>query len=288
MRYQAIRLGVIAAMTVLVTACGQAQSGVGLSNIFASAAGKKESPAPKRVTVRPFADSYYDAADGLSGRALLMALNRIVARHTDVGYDQARDFMFGAVDDLDNDDVVRCVYIGRALEKVSNRSSAYRNGDGLNAEHTWPQSLGAEGTARSDLHHLFPADIRTNGLRGSLPFGEVKKVEWTGGGSVLGLDGWGKRVFQPRAEQKGNTARALLYFYTVYGASAALNVTNFKVEEDVIKRWHVEDPVNAEEQARNAMVYNVQGNRNPYIDHPEFVARVGTFRTQANERIRPR
>lgn len=288
MRHQAILWCSLTAIAAVVTACGQSPLGVASRLSPAIAASKRATPAPMRITVRPYSESYYDPAQGLSGRDLLMTLNRVVARHNDLGYDVARDVMFATVDDLDNDDVVRCIYLGRALENVTNRMDAYRNGDGLNAEHTWPQSKGAEGVARADLHHLFPADVRTNGLRGALPFGEVTEVEWSNGGSRMGTNAQGVRVFQPRPEQRGNTARALLYFYTVYGATAALDVTNFELEEDVIKRWHTEDPVNAEEQARNAMVFNAQGNRNPYVDHPEFVSRVGTFLAPAYERNKPR
>jgi endonuclease I len=40
---------------------------------------------------------------------------------------------------------------------------------------------------------------------------------------------------------------------------------------NMLKRWHQNDPVDAIERARNDAAFNHQGNRNPYIDHPEFV-----------------
>lgn len=222
-------------------------------------------------------DGYYAAAQGQTGQGLISSLNGIVARHKDLGYSTGRDVMFGTVDDLDNDDVVEGVYTGRRLDKVNNRGTAYRNGEGLNAEHTWPKSKGAGGgPAKSDLHHLFPTDIRANSARSSFPFGVVRGVDKTFGGSKLGSDERGRTVFEPRDEHKGNVARALFYFYTVYGRNG-ISTSNFRVEEPVLLQWHKQDPVDAAEIARNNAIYQAQGNRNPYIDHPEFVDAVGRF-----------
>lgn len=218
---------------------------------------------------------YYSEAQGQQGQPLLRSLAGIVTRHKELGYDRARDVMFADVDDLDGDDIVECDYTDRRLSGVSDRRTAYQGGKGFNAEHTWPQSKGAVGAAKSDLHHLFPTDCVVNSRRSSLPFGEVVKVEWTEGGSKLGLDARGETVFEPRDDQKGNTARALFYFYTVYGRQADLS--NFRVEQATLVNWHREDPVSALDLARNDAVYSHQGNRNPFVDHPEFVESVGTF-----------
>jgi endonuclease I len=227
------------------------------------------------IKLRQAPSDYYRSAEGQQGQALLRSLAGIVSRHKELGYDLARDVMFADVDDLDNDNVVECDYTDRSLNNVTNRQTAYRGGSGFNAEHTWPQSKGAVGVAKSDLHHLFPTDCNANSKRSSFPFGEVVKVEWTEGGSKFGTDARGVTVFEPRDDQKGNTARALLYFYTVYGQQADLQ--NFRHEEETLKKWHVTDPVSAEDRARNDAIYLHQGNRNPFIDRPEFVAAIGTF-----------
>ena len=219
---------------------------------------------------------YYAPAKGLQGQHLLHSLNSIVSSHIDLGYSHGRDVMFGHVDDLDNDDVVTGVYTRRRLSGVTNRHDAYRNATGLNCEHTWPKSKGAGGgPAKADLHHLFPTDINTNSKRSSFPFGMVVHPEYQNGGSKLGRDPQGRTVFEPRDDHKGNVARALFYFYTVYGRNASL--ANFRVEEPVLHRWHQEDPVDAAEIARNDAIFKYQKNRNPYVDHPEFVSQVGRF-----------
>ena len=85
------------------------------------------------------------------------------------------------------------------------------------------------------------------------------------------------RVFEPRDDHKGDTARALLYFYTVYGFKGNADKSNFKVEEPVMATWCKADPVDAYEAKRNDAIYAAQGNRNPYIDRPEWVGAVGKF-----------
>lgn len=250
-----------------VAGCGS-HPGATAARIPASALGARAKAAPA---------NYYAAAEGQTGQNLLRALNQIVARHKDLGYDGARDVMFKDVDDLDNDNVVTDIYLGRVMEGITGRASAYQNGNGMNAEHTWPQSKGAEGVAKSDLHHLFPADVKANSTRGSWPFGEVAAPTWQGGGSALGTDKQGNIVFMPRPQQRGNTARAIFYFYMVYGLNGGIDTGNFRIEESVLKRWHKEDPVDALEAARNDKVMVAQGNRNPFVDHPEWVEAAGSF-----------
>lgn len=259
----AIALVSLAAVSVL-SACGTSP---GLQPSFQSRAGLSAS------SLAP--GEYYRDAQGLQGGDLLRTLAGIVSRHKVLSYDRARDVMFADVDDLDDDDVVECDYTDRKLAGVTDRRSAYREGKGFNAEHTWPQSLGAVGSAKSDLHHLFPTDCHANSKRSSFPFGEVVNVVWSEGGSKLGRDSRGRMVFEPRDEQKGNTARALFYFYTVYGKQA--NLSNFRVEQETLVKWHRQDPVTSLDRERNDAVYRYQGNRNPFVDHPEFVQAVGTF-----------
>ena len=234
--------------------------------------------APKRVGLQSVSSApadYYRAAEGYKGQSLLRVLRDTVSKHKDLGYDRARDHMFGEVDDTDDDNVVECDYTGKSMANVTDRNSAYQGGKGFNAEHTWPQSMGATGQAKSDLHHLFPTDCNANSRRSSFPFGEVVNVKWQEGGSKLGTDAKGRTVFEPRDDQKGNTARAILYFYMVYGHRA--NLDNFRTEESTMLKWHAQDPVTAVDRERNEAVFRLQGNRNPFVDRPEFVSFIGSF-----------
>ena len=57
-----------------------------------------------------------------------------------------------------------------------------------------------------------------------------------------------------------------------------LDGSNDKVFEqwylDLLYSWHIADPVSQKEVDRNDAVYAVQGNRNPFIDHPEYVYQI--------------
>ena len=78
-----------------------------------------------------------------------------------------------------------------------------------------------------------------------------------------------------------DVARAIFYFYVVYGSfngkASKIDLTNFKIEHDTLLRWHQQDPPSSWEIQRNNAIYKVQGNRNPFIDHPDWVGRIGHF-----------
>ena len=228
---------------------------------------------------------YCATAAGKSGRELFMALGACIAGHTSLSYAAARDEMFSMLSDPADNNSVQCFYTGRKAPQVTDRASA--NLAMLNTEHSWPQSLGATGTAMTDIHHLFPTDVMANGQRANYPFGVVKTATWTGpdldgkGPSKLGARDDGKTVFEPRDPVKGNIARAIFYFYTRYAAEKPMSFStvNFQVEEETLHKWHEQDPPDAAEKAHNDATFLIQRNRNPYIDHPEYVGKVGNFLT---------
>jgi len=207
----------------------------------------------------------YAGLDQLQGEALVQALSGLVADHTGLGYDQARQEMFTSVDNVDG--VVECVYTGLRLA-----TDTIPDPNVMNTEHTWAQSWGADTwPARTDLHHLFPTSNESNSRRGSYHFGPVVNATWSEGGSSLGTDASGRIVFEPRDVHKGDAARALFYFSVRYG----LEIPD--EDEPAIRAWNVQDPPDAWEQARNDKIQALQHNRNPFVDHPEFVDRIPDF-----------
>ncbi len=207
----------------------------------------------------------YSRANKLLNRDLKQELYNMVKGHTSLGYDKARGKMFGEIDNENG--YVKCVYTARLV-----KTTGIPNGNDMNTEHTWPKSLGAENEpAKSDLHHLFPTDSETNSRRSSYPFGMVVTMQWSKGGSVLGKNEKGQTVFMPREEHRGNVARALFYFSIRYNLAIANDY------EAVLKRWHVEDPVDSKEIQRNEEISRYQKNRNPFIDHPEYVSQIQDF-----------
>ena len=205
---------------------------------------------------------------GKGGDELLAIVRAWCLPHVNLGYGTARDVMYGFVDAENG--AVRDVYTGRTAPIASRMDLARLSS--INAEHTYPQSQGVDGTpALADLHHLFPADALANGKRSSFPFGDVVTVEWEQNGAKLGLDAAGVRVFEVPDAHKGDTARALFY------VSALYELPIDDLEEKAMRRWNRRDPVDADERARNDRIASVQENRNPFVDDPRLVGRVDDF-----------
>lgn len=147
----------------------------------------------------------------------------------------------------------------------------------INIEHTWPKSRFTTQFSfdlqKGDLHHLFPSNGTINGIRSSYPFGEVVTIQdrIKNCPSVLGLDAQGREVFEPEESHKGNIARALFYFSMRYK-------TDLKPwEEEVLRTWHIQDPVDEAERTRNERIFQIQKNRNPFVDFPEIVSLIKDF-----------
>ncbi len=164
-----------------------------------------------------------------------------------------------------------------------------------NREHSFPKSWFNDASPMySDYHHLFPTDGYVNGRRSNYKYGEVASATWTSlNGSKLGSSataGITGPVFEPINEYKGDVARAYLYMVTRYenllptwngyateGAETLDGSVFPGVEVDYLKlmiKWHNQDPVSQKERNRNNGAYSFQGNRNPFVDHPEYVEMV--------------
>ncbi|MCC7430604.1 endonuclease [bacterium] len=228
-----------------------------------------------------YTGTYYLSTQNLSGTSLKTALFNLVNNHNSLGYDGARLAMFTVIDKVA--DSVECVYTGRKVHVTTSIPSA-NPPTSMNTEHTWPQSMGAEGTAKSDLNHLFPTDTDANSQRGNYPFGVVDvNVTWSQGGSKKGTNTTtNSTVFEPRNVHKGDVARGMFYFSIRYD-----NPNNFIAsgnQEATFRNWNVSDPVSTKEINRNNLIANsiYQGKRNPFIDHPEFIERIASFSGNAD------
>ncbi len=237
-----------------------------------------------RLSAEPeYADSYYDATRNLCGEELKTVLHGLIDEHTVLGYTMARDSMYGHIDnhacpECPDTGCVECVYTGR-VECFNTRIGA--GNKGFNCEHTWPQSFFCSVEPMvSDIFHLYPTDMTSNNRRGRYDFGIVVSPIWSEGGSSLGDDADGLTVFEPRDGHKGNVARTHFYFIVRYAAARRESCSSYEAPakmETHIRDWHVSDPVDTRERERNEDICVLQGNRNPFIDHPEFVDRISSF-----------
>jgi len=236
---------------------------------------------------------YYNAATGLSGAALKTALFNIIKGHTVLSYDDLWT-AFRYTDDRPNGKVWD-MYSNCSFTFVTDQCGNYSNEcDCYNREHSWPKSWfgGDVSPMYTDLFHLVPTDGKVNGERSNYPFGTVASPSYTSGnGSKVGpcsYPGYTGDVFEPVDEYKGDFARNYFYMATRYenvisswhsndpNAEAVLQPNSFPVFEtwflNMLGAWNVADPVSQKEIDRNNEIYtNYQHNRNPYIDHPEYV-----------------
>ena len=197
--------------------------------------------------------------------------------HDGLGYNQARMQMYGYIDNEDG--MIECVYTGFTQE---GGYVTYPNP--INAEHLVPQSFfGSAEPMKSDIYILKPCHGNANSSRSNYPFGEVNdgSAQWYGvvgntyttqGNMPSNHELWSEKsgnVWEPREEHKGNIARSVFYFYTMYPESVG-DISQIGNPE-TLYQWHLDDPVDAEELDRNDKIELHQGNRNPYVDHPDLV-----------------
>lgn len=232
---------------------------------------------------------YYITAKGQTERGLKTALHRIISTDYEVVsyselwtiYEQTDIHSDGRVWDMYSS----CDWI-YAKEQCG---GSYKNVcDCYNREHSIPQSwFNKAAPMKSDAFHVYPTDGKVNGQRSNYPFGECDNGESLGGNALgrLGKStfaGYTGTVFEPDDEYKGDFARTYFYFVTCYenrmknfqdDATSFERNTYPSLNEwslNLFLKWHRQDPVSEKEIDRNEAVYNVQRNRNPFIDHPEL------------------
>lgn len=241
------------------------------------------------ATLNAQPQGYYDGTEGLTGNALKTKLHGIIKNDKHVSYsglwnayEQTDKKPNGKVWDIYSD--IPNGTLPYQFTFVINQCGNYSGeGDCYNREHLWAQSwTNNDGTEKTDLHHVYPTDGYVNNRRSNYAFGEVGNASWTSqNGSKLGkntVSGFTGTVFEPIDEYKGDIARALMYvsvrYYTEDGKWNNSDMTNKSIIKDwaiaMLLRWHEEDPVDDKEINRNNAVYNIQHNRNPFVDYPEF------------------
>lgn len=201
-----------------------------------------------------------------------------------LGYSGARDRMYGSIDNV-NGQIIG-VYTGFTIT-ANNRTDAFNKG--INTEHTWPQGLfDSDEPMRGDIHHLFPTRIEANSARSNYPFDEIpdnQTDKWfylSNESSSIpssNIDDYSEldsgRAFEPREDFKGNVARAIFYFWTIYQNKAVVkdDASFFNGMKDVLYDWHRLDPVDEAEWNRSLGAEQAQGNRNPFVHDSTLVER---------------
>ena len=199
-------------------------------------------------------------------------------QHDQLGYNEGRRQMYGYTDILGNGNV-ECIYTGF---QQAGGFVTYPNP--INAEHIVPQSFfGSSEPMRSDIYILRPCHGNANSSRSNKPFGEVNdsQAQWYGvngnsytsqGNQPSNSANWSEgtgTLWEPRESKKGDVARAVFYYYTMYpDEGTAISACG---DLNTLFEWHENDPPDAAEISRNTKINLVQGNKNPYVEHPELV-----------------
>ena len=206
----------------------------------------------------------YKDLEGYCGSEFRDKLSLLISTNKDLGYNSARKIMFS---DLDNSGGEVCdVYTNFCMSTQGIPDPSI-----MNCEHTWPQSMGATGIAKSDLNHLYPVGSRVNSTRSNYPFCEVLNKTWESDGSSLGTSKFGTKCFEPKDSHKGSVARALMYFSVRYNKSLD------KDQEYFARKWNLEFPPTEEDTLRNDKIQEIQNNRNPFIDVSYFSNFIDAF-----------
>ncbi|MGH1338767.1 MAG: endonuclease [Aureispira sp.] len=228
---------------------------------------------------------HQDILSGQTGTSLLTNLRLNYKPTISASYGTARDNMFRYI--YRENDTVTCVYTGLKRYLPSNalspRALMFDNNSNIsvNTEHTYPQSKVLNSAGRSDLHHIFPTRALTNNGRSTLPFDEI---------AINSVDKWWKDAnlstappptaeqpfyskqntntsFEPRDDHKGNVARAMFYYYTMYKSEAdGVDPNYFNQQKNILCQWHLADPVDSLEWVRTSRIAVFQNNRvNPFV-----------------------
>ena len=229
--------------------------------------------------------NYYETCIGLSGEDLKNELHNIIKNHTAFSYTTTKAILRDADEDPNNSSNIILVYSGNSIDKFDFASNF--EPDFWNREHVWPKSHGDfdagdpfEVPLYTDAHNLKPVDHSMNTLRGEKDFDDGGDIVFNGSIETTCLST--NSTFEPRDEVKGDIARIILYMDVRYeGGDGEPNLvpidglTSYPNPQigvlSTLLNWHTIDPPDAFEKRRNDIIYEWQGNRNPFIDYPEFV-----------------
>jgi endonuclease I len=243
------------------------------SSVASSTSSTTSSSESQSTSNQPVYQGYYQAINGVSDVQLKPTLTSILRSvltssgllPSSITYGNARYDIPLYDQDPSNPNQVILVYSRASV------SSTWDAGSTWNREHVFPQSLLGVSTENSsrhkgaDYHNLKPENPSVNSSRGNKYFAETTT-------SVS---------YAPPNVVRGDVARILFYMVTMWPELSLVDVTGsnspstFQMAQlTFLVKWHLDDPVDSFEQRRNDVIYGLQGNRNPFVDHEELVCKI--------------
>lgn len=236
-------------------------------------------------------DGYYKSLNGHLDSSLRATLTKLLVdtHKTKLSYDQVWGCLEDADESLTDSTKVECIYSSRLFSKSAHGSGGTST---WNREHVWAKSHGfpqEKYWAYTDCHHLHASECQINSSRSNSYFDNIPDAtnEYYG-------NRWDSHAFEAADNKKGDIARSMFYMYARYNSSTAMSNGDYELTLDLTNDvnliekgnsnghgyfgmldtlilWHFCDKVDEKEVKRNEVVYNYQGDYNPFIDHPELV-----------------
>eukprot|EP01095_Lingulamoeba_sp_RSL-Kostka_P011642 TRINITY_DN449_c0_g1_i1.p1 TRINITY_DN449_c0_g1~~TRINITY_DN449_c0_g1_i1.p1 ORF type:complete len:275 (-),score=65.94 TRINITY_DN449_c0_g1_i1:193-1017(-) len=246
-----------------------------------------------------YTGDYYNGINGnLFGNALKEELSQLIAKNITLTSYNDLWIKFNTTDTEWSScpEKIHDIYSSKCWTYKTDQCGNYKKeGDCYNREHSWPKSWwggsSADGNAYVDLHHIYPSDGYVNGLRGNEPFGNVipgSEYYVSSNGCKLGEclvpGNHTIKCFEVADKLKGDLARTYFYMATRYLDEFTCCV-EYGVDdnfirpwmEEVLREWSLKDVVDSDEIYRNTAVFDIQGNRNPFVDYPAYVIKIRDF-----------
>lgn len=210
----------------------------------------------------PDPNDYYAACEGLTGSALqakLLEINK--PKSTSYAWSRYED-----ADEAEDDPTcILSIYTRHNIPK-NNHCGSY-SWTTWNREHIWTQT--AFPNSASDNHNIFACEGKINGIRSNYIFDE--------GGDIVEVFGHVTECryksgtsFEPCDAAKGEVARAVMYGTVMYSYTMTDEIKSI----ELALKWHLQHEITSRETKRNDIVQGNQGNRNPFVDHPEYACKI--------------
>ncbi len=253
--------------------------------------------------------NYYDSVNPTHAATLRATLHEVIDDHQRFPYTSSATDTWDILEEADSDPTdftsILDVYGNASLPKFGGGGGGYNREHSWPKSYGFPND-GSQNYPYTDCHHLFLSDEGYNSSRSNkfYDYCDLNCSERTtlanggvggGAGTYPGWSNWtATGIWEAWLGRRGDVARALFYLDVRYegglhGVSladepdliltddaslVAVSGTNAAVSYmgmlSVLLQWHLEDPVDAWERNRNDVIEGYQGNRNPFIDHPEW------------------
>ena len=241
------------------------------------------------TSLPPDVDDYYASiSDSLTGEALLGALRSLnkTKRKSTVGYSAMGTSPAGQFKYTDYDPST--VKYDENGQPYGTKIISFYSGNptsNFNREHVWPKSHGGN-LVESDIHMPRPTIASENGSRGNSFYVEGKCDQASGWDPAM--ESFGKEDY------RGDSARIIFYCCIASDKLSLIeaeshttsnsNRDNLMGKLSDMLSWNLRYAVQDREQRRNDGAEYLQGNRNPFIDHPEYACRIwGTANDKARQ-----